>query len=138
MVLRRNIYKGVYLQRGRGIGAVLSGLFRVLVPFLKRGATAALKSAPVKKALKTAGSAAAITAGDFAADVLKGKNPKKKAGLNLQQAQKGIQKALEETAFKHEEASPVKPKAAKKRAPGQLFARRPNKIKKKKVQTSLL
>ena len=44
MVLRRNLYKGVYLQRGGGIGAVVSSLFRLLVPFIKRGAGTALKS----------------------------------------------------------------------------------------------
>lgn len=96
MVMRRNLYKGVYLQKGAGIGAVLSSLFRVLVPFLKKGAKAAIKSAPVKRAFKSAKKAALVGATDIAKDVIGGRNPKTKAKLNLKAAQRGIERALED------------------------------------------
>ena len=98
MVLRRNLYKGVYLQRGGGIGAVISSLFRMLVPFIKKGAGTALKSQVVKRALrgslKAARKSAIRAAGDATGDILSGKNPKTKAKVNLQKARAGIEKAL--------------------------------------------
>ena len=94
MVLRRNIYKGIYLQRGSGFGAVLSGLFRFLVPFLKRGATTALKSAPVRRALSSAKKSAVSAAGNAAMDLVSGKNPIPQAKINLKTAKKDITKAL--------------------------------------------
>jgi len=94
MVLRRNIYKGVYLQRGSGFGTVLSGLFRFLVPFLKKGTTAALKSAPVRRAITSAKKSAVSAAGNAAMNVVSGKNPLPQAKQNLQTAKEDIAKAL--------------------------------------------
>lgn len=94
MVARRNIYKGVYLQRGHGIGSVLSGLFRVLVPFLKRGAKTALRSKPVRRALNSAKNSAVKAAGNAASEVLAGRNPKARAKIDLRKAQAGIERAL--------------------------------------------
>lgn len=94
MVARRNIYKGVYLQRGNGFGSVLSGLFRVLVPFLKRGAKTAIRSAPVQRALKSAKKSAIKAAGNAAGEVLAGRNPKERVKIDLKKAQEGIEKAL--------------------------------------------
>jgi hypothetical protein len=98
MVLRRNIYKGVYLQRGSGIGSIISSIFRVLVPFLKTGAKAAIKSAPARKLFKAAKNTAVKTAGTMARDVLSGRSSKASAKLNLKKAQAGIENALD-TAF---------------------------------------
>ena len=94
MVLRRNIYRGVYHQKGNGVGSILSGLFRLLTPFIKRGAKAALRSQPVRRALKTAKRSAIKTATSTASDLIAGKNPKKNAQLNLKQAQLNIEKAI--------------------------------------------
>lgn len=94
MVLRRNIYRGVYHQRGNGVGSILSGLFRLLTPFIKRGAKAALRSQPVRRALKSAKKSAIKTAASAATDLISGKNPKQNAQLNLKQAQLNIEKAL--------------------------------------------
>ena len=94
MVLRRNIYRGVYHQKGNGVGSILSGLFRLLTPFIKRGAKAALRSQPVRRALKTAKRSAIKTATSAASDLIAGKNPKKNAQLNLKQAQLNIEKAI--------------------------------------------
>lgn len=94
MVLRRNIYKGVYLQRGSGFGTVLSGLFRFLVPFLKKGTKAALKSAPVQRALSSAKKSAVSAAGNAALNMVSGKNPIPQAKQNLQTAKQDIAKAL--------------------------------------------
>ena len=94
MVLRRNIYRGVYHQKGNGVGSILSGLFRLLTPFIKRGAKAALRSQPVQRALKTAKRSAIKTAATAASDLIAGQNPKKNARLNLQQATRNIEKAI--------------------------------------------
>lgn len=94
MVLRRNIYRGVYHQKGNGVGSILSGLFRLLTPFIKRGAKAALRSQPVRRALKSAKKSAIKTAASAATDLISGKNPKQNAQLNLKQAQLNIEKAL--------------------------------------------
>ena len=94
MVLRRKIYRGVYHQRGNGVGSILSGLFRLLTPFIKRGAKATLPSQPVRRALKSAKKSAIKTATSAATDLISGKNPKQNAQLNLKQAQLNIEKVL--------------------------------------------
>ena len=94
MVLRRNIYRGVYHQKGNGVGSVLSGLFRLLTPFIKRGAKAALRSQPVRRALQSAKKSAIKTATVAASDLIAGKNIKQNAQLNLKQAQRNIEKAI--------------------------------------------
>ena len=109
MVMRRNIYKGVYLQRGGGLGSIISSIFRVLVPFLKTGAVAAIKSAPAKNLFRAAKRTAVKTAGSMASDLLAGTSTNKSAKLNLKKAQAGIEKAFG-TAFvpekrKHKPAS---------------------------------
>lgn len=94
MVARRNIYKGVYMQRGGGIGTAVSTIFRMLVPFLKRNAHTVLKSQPVKRAIRVAKRSAVKTAGQAAKDLLSGKNPKEGAKLNLREAQAKVEQAL--------------------------------------------
>lgn len=94
MVVRRNIYKGVYLQRGNGIGSVLSGLFRVLVPFIKTGATSIAGSAPVQRAVKSAKKSAIKVAGNAAGELLSGRNPREKAKIDLKRAQSDIERAF--------------------------------------------
>lgn len=90
MVARRNIYKGVYLQRGNGIGSVLSGLFRMLVPFVKNIA----RSAPAKRAIKSAQKSAIRLASNAAGEIVSGRNPKSRAKIDLKRAQANIEKAL--------------------------------------------
>lgn len=117
MVARRNIYKGVYLQRGSGIGTVISSIFRALVPWIKRGAGALVKSRPVKRLAKRAGQSALKAAGSFASDVVAGQNAKKSAKVNLKQVQQGLSKALANVGNPPPQAKKkkviVKPKKAK-------------------------
>ena len=94
MVVRRNIYKGVYLQRGSGVGSILSLIFRSLVPWIKRGATALVKSKSVRWLAKSAGKTAAKSAASLAQDVLTGNSSKASAKNNLQNAKRGLQAAL--------------------------------------------
>ena len=86
--------QGVYHQKGNGVGSVLSGLFRLLTPFIKRGAKAALRSQPVRRALQSAKKSAIKTATVAASDLIAGKNIKQNAQLNLKQAQRNIEKAI--------------------------------------------
>ena len=94
MVMRRNIYKGVYLQRGSGVGSVLSLIFRSLVPWIKKGATALVRSKSVRKLAKSAGTTAAKSAASLARDVISGTSSKAGAKQNLQNAKRGLQMAL--------------------------------------------
>ena len=134
MVLRRNIYRGVYHQRGNGVGAILSGLFRLLTPFIRRGAKAALKSAPVKAALKSAKRSAVKTVGYAAKDILSGKSPKANAKLNLKEAQAGIERALLTSSSSRQK------KRSKGIAPKQYSPSLKNvrKVKRKKIETNTL
>ena len=134
MVLRRNIYRGVYHQRGNGVGAILSGLFRLLTPFITRGAKAALKSAPVKAALKSAKRSAVKTVGYAAKDILSGKSPKANAKLNLKEAQAGIERALLTSSSSRQK------KRSKGIAPKQYSPSLKNvrKVKRKKIETNTL
>ena len=113
MVLRKSIYKGVYFQRGHGIGSILSGLFRLLVPFVKRGASAAIKSPHLKKVLQSAKKSALTAAGSVASDIIKGKSPKKSAKVSIQKAQVDIEKAVNRAIAKQAAA---KGKAKKRKA----------------------
>lgn len=73
---------------------MLSGLFRFLVPFLKRGGKAALKSGAVQRALSSAKKSAVNAAGSAAMDVIKGKSPLPNAKVNLQTAKRNITQAI--------------------------------------------
>ena len=135
MVLRRNIYRGVYHQRGNGVGAILSGLFRLLTPFIRRGAKAALKSAPVKAALKSAKRSAVKTVGYAAKDILSGKSPKANAKLNLKEAQAGIERALLTSSSSTRQKKRSKGIAPKQYSPSLKNVR---KVKRKKIETNSL
>lgn len=126
MTFRRNPYRAHYLQQGRGFGSVISGLFRLLTPFIKRGAAAALKSKPVKRAIRSAKRSAVKTAASAASDLLSGKNPAQRAKLNLKQAQSDIEKALTSAGGENKAAR----SAAKRKIPV-VGAVTKNKIRKK-------
>lgn len=122
MVLRRNFYRGVYHQRGSGIGAVLSGLFRLLTPWIKRGAQAAIKSRPLKSALRAASKSALSTAATAASDIIAGKSPKANAKLNLQRAQKNITKAVTSALAERPSSSATKRPAKKRKHPQNMLS----------------
>lgn len=86
------------MQRGSGIGTIVSSIFRALVPWIRKGATALVKSAPAKRLAKRATKTALKAAGNFAGDVVSGKNVKNSAKVNIAQVQKGLEKALTKIA----------------------------------------
>lgn len=94
MVVRRNIYKGVYLQRGSGVGSVLSLIFRALVPWIKRGASALIRSKSVRRLAASAGKTAVKSASKMAQQAIAGTATKQTTAANLKRAKRGIQEAL--------------------------------------------
>ena len=113
----------------------MSGLFRLLTPFIRRGAKAALKSAPVKAALKSAKRSAVKTVGYAAKDILSGKSPKANAKLNLKEAQAGIERALLTSSSSTRQKKRSKGIAPKQYSPSLKNVR---KVKRKKIETNSL
>lgn len=100
-----NVHRGRYLQRGSGLGSLLAGLGRWLVPSLFRvgktvaksvvkGSVRAVKSKAGKQILagvKKHGKKAVINA---AANLLEGKSVKKGAEKNLKEASREVSDVL--------------------------------------------
>lgn len=114
---RRQIYRGVFMQRGSGIGVIISSIFRALVPWIKRGATTLLKSSSVRNIAKKAGKSVLKSAGSMAASKL---NKALAGKVDLKRARKGIQSAL--TAVGLNEGSP------KPTPPGEPVAKKKRKV----------
>lgn len=111
-IYARNIHRGLHrYQRGRGLSAILRGVFRHLIPYLRRGAVQALKSKPVKQAISKAGSGAVLTATEFARDIVNRKNPTEKVKTNLKRVQTDVEEALAQEAGL---PKPKKPAAKRK------------------------
>lgn len=135
---RRNIYRGVYLQRGTGIGVVFSSIFRALVPWIKRGAGAILKSKAVQNLAKKAGKSALKAAGSYATDAVAKKLGDK---IDVKQARKGLEAIINSaTSSTSQEAAPSKPRGKKRvvALPGQAAVLPQKKKKKSKGSISLL
>lgn len=67
-------HRGRYIQRGRGIGSLLSSFFRTVLPIVKSIGSSIIKS-PITKEVLTVAKNSAIDAGlNIAADVLSGEN----------------------------------------------------------------
>jgi len=130
MVLRRNIYKGAYVQHGDGFGTVLSTVVRFLLPFLKRGARAAIRSPTVRTAVKgaisSAKKAAIRTGSDAAVDIYEGRNPKAKAKINLKRAKEGIERAFTQAVEGSNQPAIKKAKRTKqKKHPNRIARHKP-------------
>ena len=75
------IHRGAYIQRGRGLGAVISRIFGKLIPWLGRSSGKILKSTAgqaakrvAKKSLKKVGNAALKSAANAAASAIAGES----------------------------------------------------------------
>lgn len=90
-------HSGPRVQRGRGLGSILSGLFRSFAPVAKIGLKLgkSLVSSPLaRKVGVTALEAAKKSAANIAADVLSGNNLKKSAQRELNDAKEKIATTL--------------------------------------------
>lgn len=83
MVAKKFIYRGIYHQRGQGIGALLGSLFSKMVPALSSGVRALARSTTVRKAVKAAGKEAIKTGLSAASKASRGEDvsPTVKSGL---------------------------------------------------------
>jgi hypothetical protein len=68
------IHRGRYLQRGRGVGSVLSSFFKTIFPFAKSVGRSVAKSPLTKKVLTSAKNSAIDAGLNIAADALSGEN----------------------------------------------------------------
>lgn len=94
MVAKKFIYRGVYSQRGQGIGSVLGSIFRTLVPALSSGAKAIATSPTTKKVLTAVGKEALKTGSETIADIAKGKQVKEAVNANVGAAKKRLAEAV--------------------------------------------
>ena len=105
------VFRGSRMQRGYGIGSVLSGMLRAVVPFLRRGAQAL-------------GKQAFRTGLDVGRDVLSGRKLKNSARQRtLQTVRNVVEKAGRQTAKRPQQSRPKtnnsqkKKKGIKRKAP---------------------
>lgn len=94
------------MQRGSGIGVIISSIFRALVPWIKRGATTLLKSSSVRNLAKKAGKSALKSVGSMAASKL---NKALAGKIDLKRARKGIQSALTAAGLSEGAPKPTPP-----------------------------
>lgn len=81
------------VQRGRGIGSILSSIFRKIAPFAKtilNIGKKAVATKPVQEVLRSAKSEALKTGVQIADDALQGKNIKESIRSNAQSAAKSV------------------------------------------------
>lgn len=90
------VFIGTKVQRGHGIGNLLSGLFRAATPLLKKGAMALGKHA-LRTGMQIAG------------DVIEGQNIKQAAKRHFKEAGSD----LVSSALQHFESGPLPPKRSK-------------------------
>ncbi len=92
-----NYHEGVRFQRGRGIGAILSGLFRFLRPMASMGLSAGKKvlgSSLAQKLGNTALDIGKSAATNIAVDMLEGKSFKDTAKEQIDDAKKVLASTL--------------------------------------------
>lgn len=91
-------HRGHELQRGRGFGSILKGLYRRIVPIAKKGINIGkriLKSDYVKHLSNSAASAGAEALKNVAYDYLSGEKPiSESAKTNIDQAKKRLAEAV--------------------------------------------
>lgn len=117
-------HKGREIQRGRGLGSFLSGLWRAFLPSAKSGlkqslkaTSKILKSPTVKKIGKTALKELTNSAVSVSADAIEGKKINKKVIKDrLKSARENIAKSVRDTMAKNKKtkSKPGKKKAAAK------------------------
>ena len=114
------------VQRGRGIGSILSSIFRKIAPFAKTILNIGRKAAatkPVQEVLKSAKKEALKTGVQIADDALKGKNIKDSIKSNAGIAAKSVaQTAIGEA--KKMINDPVKKRSAKRQKQGKKKSKR--------------
>ena len=112
------VHRGVYIQRGRGLGKIISRIFGKLIPFFGKASSKVLKSATgaaakrvAKKSLKKLGTAALKTAANAATKAIAGDSKEDiKAGVS-----KDIQSARKDLANTIQSEINSREKGAKKR-----------------------
>jgi len=120
MVAKRYIYRGIYHQRGQGIGALLGTLFKTLVPKLSSGVRALARSSTVKRAITSVGKEAVKAGKSAILNASKGKQLKPAVKESL----RGAQKRIAAATFTPEQPCAKKPrnKPLKKKQKNHLFS----------------
>ena len=94
-MLRMNIHRGPFIQRGRGLGSLLSSLFKSVIPVASRVGKKIISSPITSNALKATKDAAIEGGLQIAVDALKGKSMEETMQHQLESAKKKVSKALE-------------------------------------------
>jgi hypothetical protein len=119
-------HQGPYLQRGRGVGSVLSALFRRVTPALKMMGRQVAGSKVVRDIGGTLLNSAVQGGLNFAADALNGENLKESAATSVTTAKRELAKTIRRSipakvrlpsagAAKRKTSRPVRPPAKRAR-----------------------
>jgi hypothetical protein len=111
-------HRGRYIQRGRGIGSILSSFFRTVFPIVKSIGSSILKSPVTKEVLSTAKNSAIDAGLNIAADALSGENVADSMAKHAGSASKKVGISLRpNTSSKARSSTTVKqpPKISQKR-----------------------
>jgi D-alanyl-D-alanine carboxypeptidase len=111
------------MQKGHGIGSILSSVFRNLLPVVKKIGTRILKSKVTKRVGKAAAKAALRGGIDIVADTLHGENVKGSVKKNIKVASRKVANSL------------ITPKRPRKPAKKAKAKKNPKKALKKKRRT---
>jgi hypothetical protein len=108
-------HAGIRIQQGRGIGSILGGLFKFLIPAARTAAKTIVKSPLAKNVSRSLGNEAKKAAINIALDALQGKNVKQSAQSSLNQARSSIAKHLKRTVPKEKKPPPSHRKAKRRK-----------------------
>lgn len=124
-----NQFPPPYIQRGRGIGGILSSLFKAIFPAVKAVGKALVKS-PITKQIVTAAKNQAIDAGlNIAADTLSGENVGQSVLHRLGIASKEVGKSVRPTKRRKKPLpTPPPPKKKKLRKIGKSYKKSKNRV----------
>jgi hypothetical protein len=110
----RHYHQGPFLQRGRGIGSVLSALFSNITPVLKGLGRRAVNSGLVRNLGNTLVDSAVKGGLNFATDALSGGNLKESATTNLAAAKRELAKTIKRSIRTRRRPAAKRPATAKR------------------------
>ncbi len=124
-------HSGPYIQRGSGIGAFFSGLFRAAKPLISKGVHIAKKIA-TSQAAKKLGTRLMDTGLDVASDVISGKDIREVVNEKLGEAKQEIVQQLQAAKSTNRTSDTSRGRAKKRRAPPAAKKKKKSNIKYRK------
>jgi hypothetical protein len=132
MLIKHGIHKGPYLQRGRGIGSLLSSLFRSVVPALKTVGAKVLKSGLVRDVGKSLADSAVRSGLQLATTALDGGSMKGSLGSSITDAKRAVSQVIKERQLDSSAGNSSSSNGRKRVAPKRLSRANPSTKRRRK------